>query len=72
MKQPPEVILLQSAVSEIRRLRKANELMSARLTMFDDMILILKTEVPRRGGSETIDLCWEIENFIEKIPQKPE
>jgi hypothetical protein len=64
-----ETELLKQAVSEIRMLRSQNQLMSARLEMFDSLMLVLHTDVARRGQGMSPDLTWEIEKFLEKENQ---
>ncbi len=63
--------LLQQANNEIKSLRRQNELMSARLNMFDSIQLLLRTSLnyPNQGMSE--DLCWKIDQHIndETIPK---
>lgn len=61
-----EVELLRQAVSEIRILRNQNQLMSARLDMFDSIMSVLHTDVARKGQGMSPDLTWEIEKFLEK------
>jgi len=58
--------LLQSAVSEIRSLRKQNELMSARLEVFDNIMRMFHTS-PNWGNSGMMhpDIVYEIEKYIE-------
>ncbi len=60
-----EIDLLKAAATEIRILRNENKLLSARLDMFDKMMLLLHTapEYTRQGIS--LDLIYEIETFIE-------
>lgn len=58
--------LLQQAVGEIRTLRSQNQLMSARLDMFDSMMAVLHTDVARKSQGMSPDLVWEIEKFLEK------
>lgn len=58
--------LLKEAVNEIRSLRNQNQLMSARLEMFDSVMAVLNTEVARRGQGMSPDLAWEIERHLEK------
>lgn len=60
-----EIGLLNQAVSEIKKLRRQNDLMRARLDMFDAMNAILHTRVAERGEGMSPDLCWEIERFIQ-------
>jgi len=61
-----EIELLKQATSEIKRLRSQNELMTARLDMFDSMMAVLHTDVARKSQGMSPDLVWEIEKFIEK------
>lgn len=58
--------LLKSAVSEIRVLRRENELMRARLDMFDSLMSLFNTPPNYRGQGMSPDLTWEIEKHIEK------
>lgn len=50
-------------------LRNQNEIMRARLEMFDSMMVLFNSNpnFPSRGMSE--DIAWSIDKFIEK--QKP-
>ena len=65
----PEFVLLKQAASEIRVLRNQNQIMAARLEMFDNMMLVLHTEPARKGQGMSPDLAWEIDRFIEKEGQ---
>jgi len=58
--------LLQRAVTEINILRRQNELMSAKLEMFDKCVLLLHTSpnYPSQGMSP--DLVWEIQKSLDK------
>ncbi len=57
--------LLQGAINEIRQLRNQNQIMGARLQMFDDMMLLLRTppNIPGRGCSP--DIIYDLEKQIE-------
>lgn len=59
-----EQALLQQACNEIKILRNANQLMKARLDMFDDCIALLSARVERSGGLMSPDLVWEIEKHL--------
>lgn len=61
-----ELDLLKQSVFEIRTLRNQNQLMAARLDMFDSLMSVLHTDVARKGQGMSPDLAWEIEKFIEK------
>lgn len=58
--------LLQSAKNEIVSLRSQNQLMAARLGVFDDMMMLLKAApiYPAYGGMSP-DIVYTIEKEIE-------
>ena len=58
--------LLLSAKNEIVALRSQNQLMAARLGVFDDMMMLLKSApvYPTYGGMSP-DLVYEIDKAIE-------
>lgn len=58
--------MLQSALSEINSLRKQNELMAARLEVFDTMMRLFHTQ-PNFGGGGLMhpDIAWEINKYLE-------
>jgi hypothetical protein len=62
--------LLQRAAAEITSLRRQNEIMSARLSTFDSMMVLFNTEprYPSQGMSE--DVVWQINKFIESSKQQ--
>jgi len=60
-----ELQLLQQASNEIKHLRSKNELMKARLDMFDSVMSILHTEVAQKNQGMSPDLVFEIDKFIE-------
>lgn len=62
--------LLNQSVSEIKQLRKHNELMAARLDVFDKMMLLLNTAPNYQSQGQTIDLVWQIEKFTQSINQQ--
>lgn len=66
---PEEIRLLANAAEEIRSLRRENELMRARLEMFDAINCILHTQAASRSQGMSPDLVWEIEKFIEAQPK---
>lgn len=68
-----EIELLKSASVEIKNLRRQNELMEARLDMFDNMMAVLHTPIAQKNRGMSPDLVWEIDKFIDsettrKIP----
>lgn len=58
--------LLQRALSEIKDLRRRNELNSARLDMFDAVMSALHGQPARQGGGllMTPDIAYEIEKHL--------
>lgn len=67
-----ETQLLQEAVLEIKSLRKKNELMQARLDMFDTINAMLHTDIARQSLGMSPDLVWNIEKFLYSKNQKDE
>lgn len=68
------ISLLTEAKSEIKSLRHQNELMSARLEMFDTMMRLFHT-TPNYGsnGMSHPDIVWSIEKFItSKLTPRPD
>lgn len=57
--------MLQAAANEIKSLRRQNQMMAARLEVFDNCMLLLKTrpDYPSQGMSP--DLVWSIETHLE-------
>lgn len=64
-----EIELLTEAAFEIKALRRQNELMNARLQMFDAINTMLHTTVPTQGQGMSPDVVWAIEKFIENQPK---
>lgn len=60
----PELELLQRANSEIRILRNKNQLMAARLDMFDKCVLLLTANLSNTSQGRSPDITWEIDKFI--------
>lgn len=63
--------LLHRAVLEINSLRRSNELMSAKLEMFDNVMSALHGQpaANRRGGMSP-DLVWEIEKHLREFTEQ--
>jgi hypothetical protein len=58
--------LLQQASSEIKALRRQNELMSARLEVFDSMMRLFHTSPNYgQGGMMHPDIVYEIDKYLE-------
>lgn len=66
-----ETLLLKSAATEIKHLRESNNLMAARLDMFDKMMSLFYTQ-PNFGncGGFSPDILWQIEQHLEKTKTK--
>lgn len=59
--------ILLRAVDEITSLRRQNELMNAKLEMFDSLMLVLNTQpaYPRTQGMSP-DIVWEMRKLASK------
>jgi hypothetical protein len=56
---------LKRAAIEIRILRNQNQLMSARLEMFDSIMAVLHTDVAQKSQSMSPDITWEIDKLLD-------
>jgi hypothetical protein len=59
--------MLQEAASEIRNLRRQNELMAAKLDMFDKCMLLLHTPPTYPSQGMSPDLVWQIDKYLANI-----
>lgn len=64
-----ELLMLREAANEIKNLRRQNELMSARLDVFDSMMAVLHTPIATKSQGMSPDLVWKIEKYLDKQPQ---
>lgn len=64
-----ELDLLKRSATEIKTLRSQNQLMSARLEMFDKMMVLLHTEPNYPGMGASPDVVYEIERHIDRESQ---
>lgn len=62
--------LLREAVFEIKQLRKQNEIMSARLDMFDKCMLIFQSAPAYQSQGMSPDLVWQIEKHLTENIEK--
>jgi hypothetical protein len=65
-----ELSLLRSAAYKITDLKRQNEIMSARLEMFDNMMSLLHTMPASRGQGMEPDLVYQIEKYIASMPKE--
>jgi hypothetical protein len=61
------ISFLKEATFEIKNLRSRNEIMKARLDMFDQVNFLLNTRLEQRGEGMTPDLVSSIESFLPPI-----
>ena len=59
--------LLREALLEIKWLRRQNELMGARLEMFDSMMNIFNARPPQIGALHKPDVAYDIEKYLDSI-----
>jgi len=63
-----EVSLLKEAAREIEQLRNQNRIMSARLDMFDNIQVMLRTDYQSgRSMGMVPDIVWEINRHLENM-----
>lgn len=61
-----EIELLRQASIEIKSLRRQNEIMTTRLTMFDQVMSLFNADSPNRNGMSMMpDVTWEIDKVVE-------
>jgi len=58
------VALLQRSANEIKALRNENQIMSARLGMFDNIMSLFNASKNQQGGMYAPDVVYEIEKEI--------
>lgn len=64
--------LLERALAEIKGLRRQNEIMRARLDMFDNVMSALHGSPAReQNGLMHPDIAYEIEKHLKTSEQKP-
>jgi len=59
-----EIRLLKDASNEIKSLRSQNNLMAARLDMFDKCVLLLTANIQGSNQGMSPDLVWAIDKFV--------
>jgi len=65
-----EKSLLKEAISEIRNLRRQNEVLGARLSGFDDALTLLRTQPFYPGQGMSPDLTYSIEKHLVSIEEE--
>lgn len=58
------ISVLNDARHEIVRLRRANELLEARMSVFDQMMCLLHTRPAERNEGASIDVAWQLEQLV--------
>lgn len=66
-----EQSLLQKAVSEIRSLRATNQILSAKVGVFDSMMSVFNTRPANPGYGMSEDVAWQIDKHLASIFEKP-
>ena len=56
--------VLTGAKNEIVYLRRRNEIMSAKLEVFDSMMMLLKARIVEQGCAHSPDICHDIDQMI--------
>lgn len=67
--EPPEH-LLEEARQEILRLRRANEILSAKVEMIDLFACVLHTSPARHSVGESEDVAWKLQQKITELSKR--
>lgn len=59
--------ILIETTSELRRLRRQNEVLQARVSMFDDLMLVLRTKTPETHYGASEDVCYQADEMIAEL-----
>lgn len=70
MNEPEAIDLLTQAAFEIKQLRRDNELMAARLQMYDQMMQLFHTEPYRPAQGVSPDVVYQIDKFVKAFMDK--
>lgn len=65
-----EIQLLKEAAIEIKMLRRQNEIMSARLGVFDDLMSMLNTSPAYKTQGMSPDVVYAIERAVSNFEDK--
>lgn len=55
---------METAIHEIRSLRRTNEILSAKVEVFDSMMQVLHTNPAIRGQGMSPDIAWQMEKHL--------
>jgi hypothetical protein len=62
---------LRDAATEIRSLRRSNELMRARLQGIDDALQLMNATPPTRHGEGAApDIAWALDRHVEQLEEQ--
>lgn len=64
-------MLLREANFEIKQLRKENDIMRARLDMFDSVMMLLHSTPAHKSVGMAEDVTWKIEKFLAENENNP-
>jgi len=58
--------LLGRSSAELKTLRRSNEIMAAKLSVFHDMMYVIRTSPPSLGTTNGMgeDVAWQIDQFL--------
>lgn len=62
--------MFQEAVNEIRSLRRQNELLSAKVDVFDSIMQVLHTSPATKNVGMSPDVAWQIEKHLNNWRQE--
>lgn len=59
-----EKSMMETAIHEIRSLRRTNEVLSAKVEVFDSMMQVLHTSPATRNQGMSPDIAWQMEKHL--------
>lgn len=63
--------MMETAVHEIRSLRRQNEILSAKVEVFDSIMQVLHTSPATRSQGMSPDIAWQMEKHLLAQREEP-
>lgn len=63
--------MMETAIHEIRSLRRHNEILSAKVEVFESMMQVLHTSPATRSQGMSPDIAWQMEKHLASQKEAP-
>ncbi len=63
---------VETAIEEIRRLRRTNEILSAQVEVMELFACVLHTKPASQSRGETEDIAWSLQKMLDEMKPEPE